>query len=136
MHKLWLIIKREYLTRVKKKSFIIVTLLTPLGFALLMFFSGFMASGKMILIGSVAQIKEDYKENKYRLVTNRDITQYLEPAGVQIESQKENDYIVKFSDYNSNAFLSNLINDDIKIISFNEILPSINEIFIKKVNEN
>ncbi|MEZ5048132.1 MAG: ATP-binding cassette domain-containing protein [Saprospiraceae bacterium] len=92
--------------------------------------------GKMILIGSVAQIKEDYKENKYRLVTNRDITQYLEPAGVQIESQKENDYIVKFSDYNSNAFLSNLINDDIKIISFNEILPSINEIFIKKVNEN
>ena len=33
MDKLWLIIKREYLTRVKRRSFIIATLLTPLAFA-------------------------------------------------------------------------------------------------------
>jgi len=44
MNKLWLIIKREYLTRVKKKSFIIVTLLTPLGIGLLMFVSGYLAT--------------------------------------------------------------------------------------------
>jgi len=30
MNKLWLIIKREYLTRVKKKSFILITLISPL----------------------------------------------------------------------------------------------------------
>lgn len=35
MNKLWLIIQREYLTRVKKRSFILTTLLTPLAFALL-----------------------------------------------------------------------------------------------------
>ncbi|MFK7807103.1 MAG: ABC transporter permease [Saprospiraceae bacterium] len=34
MNKLWLIIQREYLTRVKKRSFIIATLLTPIAFAL------------------------------------------------------------------------------------------------------
>ena len=34
MDKLWLIIKREYLTRVTRRSFILATLLTPLGFAL------------------------------------------------------------------------------------------------------
>ena len=34
MNKLWLIIQREYLTRVKKRSFILATLLTPLAFAL------------------------------------------------------------------------------------------------------
>lgn len=34
MNKLWLIIKREYLTRVTKRSFILTTLLTPLAFAL------------------------------------------------------------------------------------------------------
>jgi ABC-type Na+ efflux pump, permease component len=34
MNKLWLIFKREYFTRVKKKSFIIITLLTPLIFSL------------------------------------------------------------------------------------------------------
>jgi ABC-2 type transport system permease protein len=32
-NKIWLVLKREYLTRVKSKSFIIVTALTPLGFA-------------------------------------------------------------------------------------------------------
>ena len=35
MNKLWLIIKREYLTRVRKRSFILATLLTPLAFAVL-----------------------------------------------------------------------------------------------------
>src|SRR5688572_17616285 len=30
MHKIWLIIQREYLTRVRKKSFIIMTLVGPL----------------------------------------------------------------------------------------------------------
>jgi len=34
MNKLWLIIQREYLTRVKKRSFILATLLTPLAFGL------------------------------------------------------------------------------------------------------
>ncbi len=35
MSKLWLIIKREYLTRVRKRTFIVATFLTPIAFALL-----------------------------------------------------------------------------------------------------
>jgi len=34
MNKLWLIIQREYLTRVKKRSFIIATLITPIAMGL------------------------------------------------------------------------------------------------------
>ncbi len=34
MSNLWLVIKREYITRVRRKSFILATLLTPLGIAL------------------------------------------------------------------------------------------------------
>ncbi|WP_266202827.1 ABC transporter permease [Pontibacter kalidii] len=40
MHKIWLIIQREYLTRVRKKSFIIMTLLTPLLLATFMILPG------------------------------------------------------------------------------------------------
>ena len=36
MHKMWLIIKREYLVRVRKKSFIVMTILGPLLMAALM----------------------------------------------------------------------------------------------------
>lgn len=44
MDKLWLIIKREYLTRVKKRSFILGTLLTPVAFALFFIVVGFIFS--------------------------------------------------------------------------------------------
>jgi len=43
MHKIWLIIKREYLTRVRKRTFIIATLLFPLFYLLLIFGMGFIA---------------------------------------------------------------------------------------------
>jgi len=44
MNKLWLVIQREYMIRVKKKSFILLTLLIPVGMGLLMGLSGYMAS--------------------------------------------------------------------------------------------
>ena len=43
MHKIWLIIKREYLTRVRKKTFIISTLLFPLLYLALIFGMGYVA---------------------------------------------------------------------------------------------
>lgn len=39
MKKIWIIIQREYITRVRKPAFLITTLLAPLGFLLLMVFS-------------------------------------------------------------------------------------------------
>ena len=39
-NKTWIVAKREYLTRVQKKSFILVTLLTPLGIALFSLLAG------------------------------------------------------------------------------------------------
>ncbi len=50
MNKIWLIIQREYITRVKKKSFIITTLLVPIGLAL---FIG--------VIGLIAKVTQDEK---------------------------------------------------------------------------
>ncbi|MCI5081344.1 MAG: ABC transporter permease [Saprospiraceae bacterium] len=44
MNKLGLIIKREYLTRVKRRSFILATLLTPLAFAIFFVVVGFIFS--------------------------------------------------------------------------------------------
>lgn len=44
MHKIWLIIKREYLVRVRKKSFIVMTILGPLLMASLMIVPIYLAS--------------------------------------------------------------------------------------------
>ena len=44
MHKIWLIIKREYLVRVRKKSFIIMTILGPLLMVSLLVLPAYLAS--------------------------------------------------------------------------------------------
>lgn len=44
MNKLWLIIKREYLTRVTRKQFILTTLITPVAFAIFFAIVGFIFS--------------------------------------------------------------------------------------------
>lgn len=41
MNKIWLIVKREYLTRVKNKAFLLTTILAPLGFLLFFVVLGF-----------------------------------------------------------------------------------------------
>jgi len=67
MDKLWLIAKREYLVRVKRKAFIIATLLTPIGLGLLMFVSGYLAakggsSSKKILVKDDSGVFENAKK--------------------------------------------------------------------------
>ncbi len=49
MNKIWLIIKREYLVRVRKKSFIIMTFLAPLLMAALLIVPSFIASKSNVL---------------------------------------------------------------------------------------
>ena len=56
MNKLWLIIQREYLTRVTKKSFIIATLITPLAMGIFFLVVGYIVSyegGEELNIGVV-----------------------------------------------------------------------------------
>ncbi|HUR66667.1 MAG TPA: ABC transporter permease [Chitinophagaceae bacterium] len=55
MHKIWLIIKREYLTKVRKKTFILSTILFPLLYVLLIFGSTYLAnsSGKKLNVAVV-----------------------------------------------------------------------------------
>lgn len=70
MNKLWLIIKREYLIRVKKKSFLLITLLAPLAFATLTlgmgFLSGYMAkkSTKKIVVKDDSGIFKSFNSSK------------------------------------------------------------------------
>jgi len=68
MSKLWLIAKREYLVRVRRKAFIIATLLTPIGLGLLMFGSGYLAaksgsSAKKIIVKDESGIFQKAQKN-------------------------------------------------------------------------
>lgn len=97
--------------------------------------------GKKILEGEVAAIKEQFKENLYKinyLGTLPDDLRNVEAAddSFQIVEQKEGEIIVKVGEAGaSNNLLNHLMKSGVHIQSFNEILPTLNEIFIRKVGE-
>jgi len=93
-----------------------------------------MNQGKIILYGGVQQIKNDFKENLFSVKYEGRLSDSLHTQDYKIVRHEANEIVFKTStDQTSNDLLRNLINNKVNIISFNEIMPSLNEIFIKKV---
>jgi ABC-2 type transport system ATP-binding protein len=89
--------------------------------------------GKKILDGSVQNIKNEFKENKFKIQLSG-IPSPLSSNAFEIIDQKANNFIVKINDgFKSNDVLKYFIDDNINVEGFNEILPSLNEIFIQLV---
>lgn len=79
MRKIWLIIKREYLTRVRKKTFIISTLLFPILYLVLIFGMGYIAEKSkqnltVALIDSSGYFTPALLEKQNKLDDNSTIT--------------------------------------------------------------
>lgn len=88
--KLWLIIKREYITRVRKKSFIIATLLTPFAFAILFAVVGLIFSYEDDAILKIAVFDEDkILENSKIIRKENSKIRYIYPQS-SFEEVKDN----------------------------------------------
>lgn len=89
--------------------------------------------GKKILDGSVQNVKNEFKENKFKIQLGNT------PSSVnsnifEVIHQKANNFTVKINEgFISNDVLKYFIDQGIHIESFNEVLPSLNEIFIQLV---
>ncbi len=89
--------------------------------------------GKKVLDGSVQEIKQQFKENKFSITLSTDNTEAISQAFTIIE-HRGNELIVKINDgFMSNDVLSYFLNNNYTIEAFKEILPSLNEIFISLV---
>jgi ABC-2 type transport system ATP-binding protein len=89
--------------------------------------------GKKILDGTVADIKQQYKENIFSIETNQ-IDDIVDNAIFSIVRKEGNKVFVKINGgHDSNQVLTHLINNNHHIVAYNELLPSLNEIFIKLV---
>ena len=91
--------------------------------------------GKKILDGTVSDIKQQFKENIFTIQTEegallRDNEIF---SVIKIQGGKT---LVKINDgFSSNDVLTYLIKDKVNIVGYNELLPSLNEIFIKLVED-
>ncbi len=89
--------------------------------------------GKKILDGTVTDVKQKFKENKFNVQFKGQPTELVSPI-FTIEHQEKQQLIVKINEgYTSNHVLNYLLQQDVLIERFNEILPSLNDIFIHLV---
>jgi ABC-2 type transport system ATP-binding protein len=92
--------------------------------------------GKNVLEGNVTDIKQSYKENKFKVEYDgqlpENFNQYCE-----ILKQTNGTATVRLVENQTvNGMLSHLLQHNVGIKSFNEILPTLNEIFIQRVENS
>ena len=92
--------------------------------------------GKKILDGTVADIKQQYKEYIFAIETThpelvKDNTLF---STIEKDEKNPNKVLIKLSNaVASNEVLKYLIEQQVPITSYNEVLPSLNDIFIQLV---
>ncbi|MCR9286632.1 ATP-binding cassette domain-containing protein [Saprospiraceae bacterium] len=97
-------------------------------------------NGKNILEGKVSELKHRFKENLFRIEYEGNLPSDLNAMdeandNFEIVSNESNVLTIKVTNETvSNQVLNHLIQNGVFINNFNEILPSLNEIFIKRVN--
>ena len=88
-------------------------------------------NGISILKGEINSIKDKFRNNVFQIEVN---SNNLKLDGFEIIHQDENNFTVKVpSDKNSKELITEILKTS-EIISFNEQIPSMEEIFIKAVN--
>ncbi|MCF6357344.1 MAG: ATP-binding cassette domain-containing protein [Draconibacterium sp.] len=92
--------------------------------------------------GATDEIRNKYKSNIYKIKYRGEFEKINQALGNQFkiiehsESEKENDLKVQFLNGNSNNELLQSIIPVSKIIAFEEIIPSMNDVFIKAVEKS
>lgn len=90
--------------------------------------------GKKILDGTVKAVKQDYKENLFSIGANQLPEGLNGQAPFEIVGSRNQAFVVRIREGNRpNDVLQYLLQQGTEIHSFNEILPSLNDIFIKLV---
>ncbi|MDQ6814988.1 MAG: ABC transporter ATP-binding protein [Bacteroidota bacterium] len=89
--------------------------------------------GKKILDGTVQGIKQQFKENIFRVQLSN-VPANINSESFNLVTQLDGELTVKINDgSSSNDVLRYFINENASVEAFNEILPSLNEVFIRQV---
>lgn len=93
--------------------------------------------GEVILEGDVKQIKNDFKDNIFKIGFDGQMPSDLRSDHFRIIKDTPQEVTIQaLEGHNGNELLLNLMNRGIEIHSYQEVLPTLNDIFIKKVGES
>lgn len=89
--------------------------------------------GTKILEGSVKQLKQRFKQNKFRISYTGDVSSSVLEK-LNVVEKYEGGMVVQFNEeHHGNELLKLFVENKVEVSSFNEVLPSLSEIFIRQV---
>jgi ABC-2 type transport system ATP-binding protein len=92
--------------------------------------------GKIVLQGGVSQVKSMYKQYMFRISYEGVLPESFGEAGFRLINKEDGEITVQIQkDMKPNELLMEVIKQGVQIQAFQEILPSLNDIFIQKVTE-
>ena len=93
--------------------------------------------GRKILDGTVRQVRQDFKEHLYRISFEQEVLpEHLAIHLFELKGRKDNELTIRKAEgYSTNDILSYFISQGLVIQSFQELLPSLNDIFIRLVED-
>ncbi len=91
--------------------------------------------GTKILDGTVKAIKNEFKENHFRISFDEKILpEHTAIHLFQVVEKNDTELVIKKNEgFTTNDIITYFINKGLTVHSFNEILPSLNDIFIRQV---
>ncbi len=92
-------------------------------------------AGQNVLNGRVSEIREQYKENHFQLSYEGELPSNFTENFTVVSQQNQEVTIAVPEQLTGNQLLRTLLNKGVQIRAFNEVLPSLNEIFIRIVGE-
>lgn len=92
--------------------------------------------GKNILEGNVTELRKNYKEKKFEIVFDGQVPIELF-ANFEIAKQEDQRIILQLREHeDARDILAYLVNQHIDISAFKEVLPTLHEIFVRRVKES
>ena len=92
--------------------------------------------GKNILEGNVTELRKNYKEKKFEIVFDGQVPIELF-ANFEIAKQEDQRIILQLREHeDARDILAYIVNQHIDISSFKEVLPTLHEIFVRRVKES
>lgn len=92
--------------------------------------------GQNVLEGWVKDIKNRFRENLYEVYVDGDLEETILSRYELRSRTRDGGYVLQLQpEEQGNSLLSSLMNSGVRVTSFREVLPSLNEIFIQQVGE-
>lgn len=94
-----------------------------------------LSRGKTVLKGNLEEIKNSYPSNRMEIITKENIDKLITDAKLKIINKKDNHYEIEIKEEKQGFELyQSLAENKICVVKFELKKPSLNDIFIEKVN--